>query len=80
LAKHNGILLEITARKGHCLTNGHIVKIAEKVGADLILNTDAHSSDELIDVERAEMIAKGAGADFSKMLENSKRLVEKVLR
>jgi len=41
MAAEKGILLEITARKGHSLTNGHVAKLAKKHGAALVLNTEA---------------------------------------
>jgi len=41
-AKELGVLLEISARRGHSLTNGHVAKLAKKVGAQLIFDTDSH--------------------------------------
>ncbi len=32
-SRREGVLLEISARKGHCLANGHVAKMALKVGA-----------------------------------------------
>ena len=61
LAKERGIFLEISARKGHCLANGHVAKTALAAGASLILNTDSHSPGDLIDREQAERVARGAG-------------------
>lgn len=34
-AKERGVLLEITTRKGHSLTNGHVAKLAMAAGAKL---------------------------------------------
>jgi histidinol phosphatase-like PHP family hydrolase len=48
MAAEKGILLEISARKGHSLTNGHVAKLAGKNGAELVLNTDAHEPSDLI--------------------------------
>jgi histidinol phosphatase-like PHP family hydrolase len=80
LAKQKGILLEITARKGHSLTNGHVVKVAEQVEAKLIFNTDAHSHTDLVDIKQAERIAKGAGiVDFNVLMRNSEEIVAKIL-
>ena len=42
VAGEKGILLEISARKGHSLTNGHVARLAKNVGAKLVINTDAH--------------------------------------
>lgn len=61
LARKNKIFLELNARKGHCLTNGHVLKIANDVGNDLILNTDAHAPEDLIDKKTAIDIAMGCG-------------------
>jgi putative hydrolase len=61
LARERGIFLELSARKGHCLANGHVARIALEVGASLIVNTDSHSPSDLITRQQAERIAKGAG-------------------
>jgi putative hydrolase len=61
MARERGIFLEITARKGHCLANGHVARVALEVGASLILNTDAHGPTDLITRKQAELIAMGAG-------------------
>jgi len=36
LAKEKDIFLEISARKGHCLANGHVARLALEVGASLV--------------------------------------------
>ncbi|MDY6932060.1 MAG: histidinol phosphate phosphatase domain-containing protein [Halobacteriota archaeon] len=61
LARENGIFLEITSRKGHNTTNGHVVKVAREAGASLIVNTDSHSPDDLITDGFALKVAIGAG-------------------
>ena len=61
LAKERGIFLEISARKGHCLANGHVAKTALEVGASLIVDTDSHGPGDLITRGQAERIAQGAG-------------------
>ncbi|MFQ5888027.1 MAG: histidinol phosphate phosphatase domain-containing protein [Candidatus Hydrothermarchaeales archaeon] len=61
LARKNNIFLELTSRKGHCLTNGYVVKIATEVGNALLLNTDAHAPEDLIDQKTAIDIAMGCG-------------------
>ena len=63
LAATNGIFLEISARKGHCLTNGHIASIAQQVGAKLLLNSDAHSEEDLLTTSLADAIGRGTGLD-----------------
>jgi histidinol phosphatase-like PHP family hydrolase len=60
-AKENGIYLEITSRKGHSLTNGHIAQIARNVGANVVLNSDLHSPDDFLNKELGARILAGAG-------------------
>ena len=61
IAKENDIALEITARRGHSLGNGHVVQVALEVGANLLVNTDTHAPGDLINCQMAEKIALGAG-------------------
>ena len=81
MAKERGICLEITARAGHSLTNGHVAKLAIKIGARLVLNTDSHSPCDLITLEKAKTIAMGAGLseeEFNKLRKNSMGILEKL--
>jgi len=81
LAKENGVFLEISARKGHSLTNGHVAKIAIETGCKLVINTDAHSPNDFITTDFAIKILKGAGIeDYEKVLENSKKIIKKRLK
>ncbi|MDL1969049.1 MAG: histidinol phosphate phosphatase domain-containing protein [Deltaproteobacteria bacterium] len=73
-AKENGIFLEISARKRHSLTNGHVAKLAGKTGAKLVINTDAHAPEDLIDEKMAKKIVRGAGLtenDYDIMQKNA---------
>jgi putative hydrolase len=63
IARSNGVYLEITARSSHCKTNGHVASVCKKVGAKMVLDTDAHSPSDLIDTPTALIIARGAGLD-----------------
>lgn len=81
LAAHRGICLEITARKGHCLTNGHVAKLATEIGARLVLDTDTHEPSDLITKKHALAVARGAGLNadqISAMFANSKQLIERI--
>lgn len=78
LAREKRVFLEITARNGHSLANGHVARLAHKVGASLVLNTDSHSPGDLISQDEAIKVALGAGLglrDFEKMLENSREII-----
>ena len=66
MARENGVCLEITARSGHNITNGHVVQMAVQAGAKMVVNTDAHAPGDLIDSERAVQIAFGAGLPLRK--------------
>ncbi len=63
LAADNGIFLEICARKGHCLANGHVASLALRTGAKLLLNSDAHSDQDLLTTPLTEAIIHGTGLD-----------------
>jgi histidinol phosphatase-like PHP family hydrolase len=60
-AARRGVALEISARKGHCLANGHVAAAASAAGAQLLVNSDAHSPGDLISRETAARVARGAG-------------------
>lgn len=81
LAAQNGIFLEITTRKEHSLTNGHVLKTARHCGAQLVLNTDSHAPEDLASRDWAEKIARGAGMteeEISVIFKNSQYLAEKL--
>jgi len=80
LAKKNGVLLEISGRKGHSLTNGHVGRLAEKHGAKLVFDTDSHSPSDLTSAEQARKIVSGAGLKpemFDVMQQNALELFRK---
>ncbi len=81
LAKERGIFLEISARKGHCLANGHVAQIARATGASLILDTDSHSPGDLITRQHAERLARGAGltdAETQTLFTNAESLARRL--
>lgn len=67
LAKRNGVFLEISARKGHSLTNGHIANIARSAGASLLLGSDAHAPQDLLSNSMATAILQGTGLSASEI-------------
>jgi len=80
-AKERHVFLEITARQGHSLGNGHVVRLARKTGARLILNTDTHSPDNLITRSFALKVVTGSGLeaeDLQRMMENSRELLSRL--
>lgn len=82
LARDKSIYLEISARKGHSLTNGHVASLSRKLGARLVIDTDAHEPSDLIDREMARKIGLGAGMieeEIEAAFENSNRIVNHCL-
>ena len=61
LAKKNNVLIEITTRKGHSLTNGYVAKLALECGAPMVLNTDAHIPADIVGRDFGLKVAMGAG-------------------
>jgi len=60
-AAANGVCLEITSRGGHSLANGHVARVAREAGAKLVLNTDTHTPQDMIDQRMARLVAQAAG-------------------
>ena len=60
-AAANGVYLEITSRGGHSLANGHVARVARETGAKLVLNTDTHTPQDMIDQRMACLVAQAAG-------------------
>lgn len=63
LAAENGVYLEITARDGHCLSNGHVARMALAAGAKLLVNSDTHLPEQILTEEFAGRVAIGAGLE-----------------
>jgi len=61
LARNNNIFLEISARKGHSLTNGHVARVAMETDAQLLANTDSHSPEDIISPKELYNVILGAG-------------------
>ena len=79
LAKKKGIFLEITSRRGHSDTNGHIVGQALKVGAKLILNNDSHQPEDIITPDELRNVGLKAGLsqkDIEKIYQDVGQLIK----
>lgn len=82
IAAERGILLELSGRKGHSLTNGHVARLAKKYGAKLAVNADAHGPGDFLTADMAEKVALGAGLsidDYKEIRENMTKLVQRVM-
>ena len=61
LAKDNDVILEVTGRAGHNITNGHVVNMAREAGAMMVIDSDTHQPENLMSEEEAMIVALGAG-------------------
>lgn len=81
-AVENGVFLEISARSGHSLSNGHVVKVAEEAGAKLLLNSDLHSPSDFLTPDHAIKVVLGAGVPRNRLeevlLQNPKKLLREL--
>jgi putative hydrolase len=81
LAAQNNICLEITTRKGHNKTNGHVAKLCKTFGANMVLNTDSHEPQDLMDskkIKKALKMSRLNRGDFKNMEKTSFELIKKV--
>jgi len=81
LAAQKEVFLEISGRKGHSFTNGHVARIAIETGAKLLLNSDAHAPGDLMTEEFAKKVVEGAGLPqgyLEETLSNSRQLLKKI--
>ncbi|MGA7923336.1 MAG: histidinol phosphate phosphatase domain-containing protein [Thermoplasmata archaeon] len=61
LAHAHDTILELSGRAGHSLTNGHVARLALEAHVGLVVDSDAHTTHDLIPFRMAEMLAQGAG-------------------
>ena len=77
LAAARGVCLEISGRKGHSLTNGHVVQVSRRSGARLVFGSDGHAPGDYLRREEAERVALGAGltpAEVRRLFANAEEL------
>jgi histidinol phosphatase-like PHP family hydrolase len=83
LAARNDVYLELTSRRGHSLTNGHVARIAVAAGARLIVNSDSHEPADLLTAAFQERVARGAGLPENLLddvlLQNPRELLQRLL-
>jgi putative hydrolase len=78
LAVSKGVFLEISGRRGHSLTNGHVAKLATEAGARLVLNSDSHGQEDFMTEAFARKVTEGAGLpsdSLQQLLSNSRLLL-----
>lgn len=83
LAAKRGVCLEITTRKGHSITNGHVAALARKFGAKLVIDNDAHAPGDLVSLDMRRKVALGAGMsieEYEQAEQNSRQLAQRMLQ
>lgn len=69
LAAANDVFVEITARGGHNVGNGHVVKVGRKAGVRFVIDSDTHQPGNLLTESWQKIVAKGAGLDDAEVEE-----------
>lgn len=82
LAVNNNVYLEITARYGHSIGNGHVANLCRKNSfKNAVIDTDTHTPDNLITYKYAGKVLKCAGLNDSEIdtvFKNSENIVNKI--
>lgn len=81
LAAEKGVYLEITARRGHSLTNKHVFDMARRTGAKMLLNTDSHMPEDLLTEEKINTILGALTTSQeikAEILQNSKNIIARL--
>lgn len=81
-AAERNICVELSGRAGHSFSNGHIARLWYKYQFPLVLNTDSHSPEDLVDDAFAKRLILSAGVeegDVQTVFDCSLRLSAKLL-
>jgi len=80
LARKKGVYLEITTRKSHKKPNKRLIRLALKNKANLVLNTDTHSPEDILGTkERVEFLTSLGvrNKDIAQIQRNSYNIIRK---
>lgn len=78
LAADEKVYLEISCRTGHDNTNKHVFDVASKVGASMVLDTDAHAPADILTEDKRKQVLDSITDDISQqeaILRNSETIV-----
>jgi histidinol phosphatase-like PHP family hydrolase len=78
MAAASGVHLEVTARISHGMGNGRVVSLAREVGAPLVLDSDAHSPEDLMSPDWRERVAFGSGLTADELDRINKTMISLV--
>ncbi len=80
IAAQNGVRLEITVRKGHSLSNGHVAKLAVKNHSPMSFGSDGHAPGDYPGLQHAMDVLIGAGLDKAqaeKVMESTRKIFDR---
>ncbi len=80
-AAERDVFIELTTRPGHRDGNLQVSTEAIKNNCRLILNTDSHSPQDVLDIQKVCAVLDQCGLEkdyYSKMLKNSELLIERI--
>ena len=83
LAREKGVYLEITSRRGHNITNQNVFDTAQKTGAKMVLNTDAHTPEDLLSLDKINSILDALTSSpgiKAEILKNSEEITARIRR
>ena len=80
LAAKKGVFLELSGRRGHCLSNGHVALLAKRYQAPLIINSDGHAPGDFMTKEFAFNVGLGAGLETKEVEALYQRVRERFLK
>ncbi len=84
LAARHEVFVELTARRGHSLCNGHVQAVGRAAGVRFVIDSDSHEPGDLLTVDFAQRVALGSGlpADMLDvvLLENPRLLLGRARR
>ncbi|MBU0610529.1 MAG: histidinol phosphate phosphatase domain-containing protein [Armatimonadetes bacterium] len=79
----HGVFIEVTAKDGHSLGNGHVVRAALAAGAKMVVNSDTHLPGHILTEGFARRVALGAGLPEAELqhvlVEHPQELVARAL-
>ncbi len=82
LAVKNNIFIEISSRAGHSLTNGVVASVGREAGVKFLINSDAHSHEDLFSLDKQKKIGMGSGLTENEVVrifdENTREIMRKI--
>ncbi len=82
-ASRRGIYLELSTRKGHCYTNGHVFRVGKSFGAKFVVCNDSHTYGDMLPEPMVKKVLLGAGLEeheTKSVMEETQKLFENLIK